>query len=434
MQVAGINARAHSPALRLPALAAVRTVAGPVSYFDHNATTPLAPVARAAWLRAQDESWANPSALYRDAARVQIRLESARGQLATLLGSDPARFVWTGGATEAAGAVIAHLARSAPADARLALSPIEHPCVIEAARAAWGEERLAWLPVDADGVVRLDGPGGVRELLAPERADAASSSVPAEITRARPAAIVVMAANNETGVLQPWPEIARLARAAGVASVCDASQWLGKLPAAGLGAVDWVFGAAHKFGGPKGAGFLQVPLGGGAGFTAARGGAQQRGLRAGTEDYPAVAAMLAALAEAETTKMFLETERLRWRDAFIAGVTAALPGTRVIGAGAERLWNTVSLLLPHGDATRWVARLDRRGIQISTGAACATGKTGPSHVLAALGLAPDEGRRVVRVSSGWATTEDDWRALAEAFAAVAPEVVPGDVVVNLPAR
>jgi cysteine desulfurase len=121
--------------------------------------------------------------------------------------------------------------------------------------------------------------------------------------------------------------------------------------------------------------------------------------------------------------VFLETERLAWRGAFEREVALAVPGVRVIAAEADRLWNTVSLVMPFADNTRWVTRLDKRGFQVSTGSACATGKGGPSHVLAAMGFNADEAKRVVRVSSGWETTEADWQALAGAFREVAAEVI-----------
>jgi cysteine desulfurase len=248
----------------------------------------------------------------------------------------------------------------------------------------------------------------------------------------------VMAANNETGVLQPWLTLAALCRRARAEFFCDATQWLGKLPASGLGACDWAVASAHKFGGPKGVGLLQIPPHA-ADFRAQLGGAQEHGHRAGTENFPGIAAMLAALTEAETKKVLFETERLRWRENFERAVLA-LPSlgqsggegvVAVVAAGAERLWNTAALLLPHGENHRWVARLDARGFQVSTGSACATAKEGPSHVLAAMGLAPEEARRVVRVSAGWDTTEADWAALAAAFVAVAPEVLPAANVARI---
>ncbi len=132
--------------------------------------------------------------------------------------------------------------------------------------------------------------------------------------------------------------------------------------------------------------------------------------------------MVAALADAEATKGSPATERLRWRDAFVSRVCSLLPGVRVVGAQADRLWNTVSLVMPQADNLRWVTKLDRRGFQVSTGSACATGKTGPSPVLTALGLAADEAKRAIRISAGWETTPDDWSQLATALAATDVEL------------
>lgn len=380
-------------------------------YFDHNATTPLSPAAREAWLRASEEAWHNPSSPYRAAARVRALLEQARERLAQFLGAEAARVVFNSGATEGAGALFAHWAAVLPAGSRVAVSPTEHPCVIESARRHFPPARLAWIELDRDGVAR------------PDRLEAL-------LQAGSVGAVSVMAANNETGVIQPWREIAALCRRHRAECHCDASQWLGKLPASGLGEAGWVTAGAHKFGGPKGTGFiLLAPQT--KGFRALAGGEQEHGHRAGTEDYPAIAAMVAALAGAETSKVLHETERLRWRDDFIALLHAALPGARVVGAGAERLWNTVSLIMPHGENHRWVAKLDRRGFQVSTGSACATGKDGPSHVLAAMGLAPEEARRVIRVSAGWETTEADWRNLAEALAAVDAELSASPDVVRI---
>jgi cysteine desulfurase len=381
----------------------------PLPYSHHTPRAPGAPAAREAWLRAQDEAWQNPSGLYSGGARVKVRLDSAREQLAPFLGCAAERVVFTSGATEGANAVCAHLARTLPPGTLAAVNRTEHPCVLEAAKFFLGE-RVVWLEVDRRGAVSIE---QVERLLNASRGIGA---------------LVVMAANNETGVLQPWRELARLCRRRGVVFFCDATQWLGKLPAAGLGEADWVIGAAHKFGGPKGVGFL-VAAEGARDFHAQHGGAQERGRRAGTENFPGVAALVAAFVEAETKKVLFERERLRWREAFERAATAALPGLRVAGAGTERLWNTVSLLLPHGENTRWVIRLDKRGFQVSTGSACATAKEGPSHVLAAMGYSPEEARRVVRASAGWDTTESDWQKLAQALAEVRVEVKPTEAVV-----
>ena len=363
-------------------------------YFDHNATTPLALVAREAWLQASAEAWQNPASPYRDAARVKIRLDAARARLAEFVGCRPELLVFTSGATEGANAVLAHWARTMPAGSRVAINATEHSCILEPAKLFFGE-RLVWLPVTREGLVE-------------------AAVVKAALEEQRVAGIIVMAANNETGVLQPWAEIAQLCATAGAEYFCDAAQWLGKLPGAGLGAAGWVTGSAHKFGGPKGVGFLKRPAGA-ENFHAQLGGGQQRGQRGGTEDLPGAAALVAALTEAEQNKVWQESERLRWRAQFEQAICAALPGAVVVGEGAERLWNTVSLRMPHTENLRWVTRLDKAGLQVSTGSACATAGAGPSPVLAAMGLGPDETRRVIRISSGWDTTQADWNALAVAI-------------------
>src|SRR5690606_36980162 len=134
---------------------------------------------------------------------------------------------------------------------------------------------------------------------------------------------------------------------------------------------------------------------------------------------------------AEQTKVLHEDERLRWREQFERELLTSIPGARVVAEEVERLWNTVSLLLPHGENTRWVARLDQRGFAVSTGSACATGKEGPSHVLAAMGWSPEEAKRVIRISAGWDTTQESWAALRDALVAVSTEVRPANNVISI---
>jgi cysteine desulfurase len=370
-------------------------------YFDHNATTPLAPAAREAWLRGVDENWHNPSSPYRDAAKAKIRLDNARERIAEFIGVDPKQIVFTSGATESAHAVFRFLGKTLPVDKPLLLNPTEHPCVREAAAEHFAG-RLVVAPLDTHGRVSL--------------ADIAPR------VRAREfAAVVVMAAHNETGVIQPWGQLAKFCRDAAVPYVCDASQWLGKLPASGLGSADWVIAAAHKFGGPKGVGFLKIAEGA-SGFTSQPGGGQESGHRGGTENIASIWAMAAALAEAEQKKVFLESERLLWRQEFERELVASLAGTEIVAAGAERLWNTVLAVMPHGENHRWVTKLDKLGFQLSTGSACATGKEGASHVLTRLGYSPDQAKRVVRISAGWETQRSDWHALLEAMKTVSSEL------------
>ena len=366
-------------------------------YFDHNATSPLSPAAREAWLEASERLVGNPSSPHRLGARAEKALADAREELAGFLGCGALDLVWTSGATESANLVMHHFAKALVGDAEVWVSAIEHPCVLETARLHFGK-RLKMLPVTEGGVLDLD---ALRERLVEHR----------------PGLIAVMAANNETGVLQPWREVRELCAEHDAPFFCDAAQWVGKLPSAGLGECDFVSGCAHKFGGPTGVGFLKCPSKGVVRAHLA-GGPQEEGRRAGTENVAGVLSMMAALAEREAA-LAGDTiiEREAWRNAF----AASLGDARILGAGEGRLWNTVSALLPGDCRARWVVKLDKAGFAVSTGSACASGKEAPSHVMQAMGVADDETDRVVRFSSGWETTADDWQALSKSVAEVAAE-------------
>ncbi|MBI3879182.1 MAG: aminotransferase class V-fold PLP-dependent enzyme, partial [Verrucomicrobia bacterium] len=264
---------------------------------------------------------------------------------------------------------------------------------MEAAR-EWFPKRHRLIPVTREGVVE------VAELKAALKK-----------AKHRPGLVAVMAANNETGVLQPWRELAALCREHSVPFFCDAVQWLGKLPAAGLGACDFVSGSAHKFGGPRGVGFLKVPAKGRV-HPLLQGGPQEEGRRAGTENVAGALALVAALEERESRIQNPESRIKTAREAFEKRLLKALPGSEILGSNSSRLWNTVAALMPEADCRqRWVVKLDKLGFAVSTGSACASGKEAPSHVLSAMGRTSAEAARVLRFSSGWETTEADWLAL-----------------------
>ncbi len=369
-------------------------------YFDHNATHPISETAKRVWLEAVEKFPANPSSPHRLGQRAEAALQNARERLAAMLGCGADEIVFTGGATESANTVLAQF------DDVLA-SAIEHPCVIEPLRfrdaenvkMARDERSACLLPLAATGVVE-----------------------PARFAEKRPQLVALMAANNETGVLQPWREALAACRANGVAMFCDAAQWIGRLPAAGLGECDFVSGCAHKFGGPQGVGFLKCA----ANFSPLlRGGPQEEGRRAGTENVAGVLAMVAALEEREAVmRGGALRERREWCAEFERELTAALPDVRVLGAEVERLWNTVSVIMPEMPdcRRRWVVVMDKLGFAVSTGSACASGKEKPSHVLTAMGIAPEDAGRALRFSAGWGTTRDDWRALLEGVKAAAREM------------
>lgn len=358
-------------------------------YFDHNATHPVSAAARSAWLEAVERQIGNPSSPHRVGARADAALAQAREQLAARLECSAAEIVWTSGATEANNAVLQHAARSTEGEAWV--SVIEHPSVIAAVQ-RYFRDKHRLIPVTGDGVADLDW-----------LADG--------LKKTRPGIVAIMAANNETGVLQPWRQAAVLCRENGVRFFCDAAQWLGKLAAAGLGGCDYMSGCAHKYGGPQGVGFIKCP----SGFhPLIVGGPQEDGRRAGTENVAGVLAAVAALEERETTLAASDlTSRLGWRAEFERQLTSELPGARVLGVGVERLWNTVSAIMPElpDCRQRWVVKLDKLGFAVSTGSACSSGEEEPSHVLTALGLSPGEASRVIRFSSGWETTEADWHRL-----------------------
>ena len=357
-------------------------------YFDYNATSPLRPEAKDAWLSAADDLWLNPSSPYRAAARVHAHLAEARARVAGLFAVAAERVVFNSGATEANNAVFAHWAATLPADARIGVSPTEHPSVLEAAKHFFGE-RVIWLALDGNGAVDV----------------AALQKV---LSERQLAAISVMAANNETGILNDWAGIAAECRAQGVPYHCDASQWIGKLPLNGLRACDFLTGAAHKFGGPKGVGLCLLPAVN-SGFMSLSGGDQEFGHRAGTEDVASVLAMVAAL-------QVVEPGSAQGRDAFLVELGQVLPSVEVVGLAAQRLWNTALLIMPEFASVRWIRALEKRGFLVSAGSACSTGKQGPSPVLAAMGVEAGAMQRVLRVSSGWATSVADWLALAAAMA------------------
>lgn len=363
-------------------------------YFDYNATTPPLPAALAAARDVQEEAWHNPSSPYRAAAKAHALLEECREQFAAGIGGEPENYVFTSGATEANNALFAHFAKKAPTNSRVVVSAIEHPSVLAAAR-HWFPHRVSLIPVSESGVADLDSL--------------------AKIFRAGHVALVsLMAANNETGVLQPWAEAAKFCREHDVPFHCDAVQWLGKQSPAGLAGCDFVTGSAHKFGGLKGAGFLKI-IPQAADFHGLLGGEQEHGHRAGTENLPAIRALVTAYA---TQAAQLAARAAGWGEArarFEAAMRTEIPGVVVVGEKAPRLENTVMFIPPRHANHRWVAMLDKRGFQISTGSACATGHEGPSHVLAAMGVDADASRRALRVSAGWETAPEEWTALAKAL-------------------
>jgi cysteine desulfurase len=372
-----------------------------MTYFDHNATAPLHPVARQAWLEAAEKFIANPSSPHRMGGRADAALEDARSRLAGMMGCHPHDIVWTSGATEANNQVLHHFAATLPPDATVCISAIEHPSVMESAAHYFGA-RVRLIPVSHDGLVDLHW-------------------LTEELSQRRPGLVAVMAANNVTGVIQPWEQVAQLCRRCETPYFCDAVQWLGRESASGLGACEFVNGCAHKVGGPRGVGFLKCPSQGGV-RSLLFGGPQEESRRAGTENVAGALALVALLEARHSLLGELETRR-QMRDRFIQRLVAELPGVEIVGASQRRLWNTVAAMLPEVDCRqRWVVKLDKLGMAVSTGSACSSGKEEPSPILLAMGYAPGQAGRVLRFSSGWETGEQDWEKLLDAIKQAAQEL------------
>lgn len=340
-------------------------------YLDHNATAALRPAAREAALGAMAVT-GNASSVHAAGRHARALIEDARSAVAGLAGVAARGIVFTSGGTEAN--TLALLGCGRP---RLLISAVEHPSVLAVRPDA------VRIPVDARGVVDL---GALEALLDAEET---------------PTLVSVMAANNETGVLQPVAEVVRMAHARCALVHCDGVQAAGRLAIDGLGA-DCMTLSGHKLGGLQGAGALA--LGNGMDVAAVlRGGGQELGRRAGTEPLPAIAAFGAAVRDAANDDMTVVAAR---RDRLETAMLTAVPGARVIGAGAARLANTLAIAHPGIEAETMVMAFDLAGIALSAGSACSSGKVGPSHVLEAMG----EGalaRNTIRISLGAATRDKE---------------------------
>ena len=337
------------------------------TYLDHNATSPLRPEAKAAMLRALDLT-GNASSVHAEGRAARKLLDESRDAVARAVGVIAPMVVFTSGGSEANNMAL----KGAPVE-RLLVLAIEHPSVIEAAKASGKPVEL--IPVTADGVIDVDALS--RHLPGPR------------------ALISVMLANNETGVIQPVREVVALAQAHGALVHTDAVQALGKVPVNfGLLGVDLMTLSAHKLGGPAGAGALVIrdglvlePL--------IHGGGQELRRRAGTENLAAIAGFAAVAGEKLNDKSIL-------RDLLESTLEAAV----IFGQGADRLPNTTCFAVPGMSAETLLMSLDLDGLAVSSGSACSSGKVAPSHVLAAMGVAPDLARAAIRVSLGWDTTPD----------------------------
>jgi cysteine desulfurase len=353
-------------------------------YFDHNATTPLEPAVFDAMLPWLTRVFGNASSRHDYGRAARRAIDEARSQVAAAIGAHPTEIVFTSGGSEANNLLLKGAA-SGLTPGLLAVSAIEHPCVIkpaeQLARRGWRLHRIA---VDAQG--RVDGQN-YQVLLAQ-----------------RPKLVSVMLANNETGVLQDVETLAAQASAAGAWFHTDAVQAVGKvavdfrrLNAAGVNALTF---SAHKIGGPQGAAALvldkRVDV-----EPQIAGGGHERGLRSGTENVAAIVGFGAACELLGKRLAAAPAQRLL-RDQLECGLRAI--GASLFGEAAERLPNTVYFALPGIDGETLVGQLDRAGFALASGAACSSAHPEPSHVLCAMGVAPQLARGALRVSFGDANT------------------------------
>lgn len=360
-------------------------------YLDHNATTPPATEVIAAMLAVLTNGWANSSSQHGPGQEAKRTLAAARATVAQVLGCKPVEVIFTSGATEANHlAVRGLLAAAGPERRRVLFSRVEHAGHLRLARAlAAAGVAVDWLPVHPDGTLDL---AAAQALIGPDVA-----------------LVSLMAANNETGVLMPVADVAALAHAAGAVLQVDATQFIGKLPFnfADFGA-DAVSLSAHKFHGPKGVGALLLRQG--VSLAPQTLGSQERGRRGGTENLPGIAGMAAALALLGDVN--LEAKRLAaLRDALEGGLKTALPDTHVWCQALPRLPGTSYLRFGQLSVDVVLQRLDRLGVAASSGAACSSGGSEPSHVLTAMGVPADEALAAVRFSLGSTTRAEDIASL-----------------------
>ena len=356
-------------------------------YLDYNATALVRPEVLAA-VTAVLTDGGNASAIHALGRKARARIETARAQVAALVGADSQAVIFSSGGTESNGQGLA--SAIAAGCERLIVGATEHPCILEAAVASGLPVKM--LPVDANGVIL---PGKLSELLrAPGKA-----------------AVAIHHANNESGVIQPIAAAARLVREAGGWLHVDAVQSAGKIAVdmRALGA-DSLTLSAHKLGGPQGVGALVMGEGRAA-VAVIHGAGQERGLRGGTENVAGITAFGVAAELSLQSLAQVEAHRA-WRDAAQMIVTAH--GATVIGLGADRLPNTLFMAVADWDSPQQVITLDLAGIMVSAGSACSSGKTKPSRAILATGRA-DLATGGVRASGGWATTEADWTAFALAW-------------------
>jgi cysteine desulfurase len=364
-------------------------------YLDHAATTPVDRRVLETMLPFFSDEYGNPSELHRLGRQARGAVDRARAQVATALGATEREIVFTAGGTESDNlALFGYLQRFEPG--HLIVSAIEHPAIMEAARAL---NRLGWavdfVPVDGHGLVDVD---------AYERAFRADTKLAS-----------VMYANNVVGTIQPIAELARIAHEKGAVFHTDAVQAVGSVPIdVGALEVDMLSLSGHKLYAPKGIGALFVKRGTRL-APIIHGGGHERRLRSGTENVPGIVGLGAAL-ELAVEEMPQTRPRLEaLRDRLAAEVVARVPDVKHLGHPTDRLPGNVSFTVRYIEGESMLLQLDMQGFMVSSGSACASGSLEPSHVILALGLAAEEAHGSIRISLGRENTLAEAEAFLDAF-------------------
>jgi cysteine desulfurase len=357
-------------------------------YLDYNATTPLCGAALDAMRPLLGRDFGNPSSVHAAGRSARAAIDDARDRIAELLSAKPHEIIFTSGGTEANNLAVLGLARRHASKGRHLISNrAEHHAVLNAIEHLEKREgfEVTWLDLSSDGLVDLD------ELESAIRPDTILVSI--------------MAANNETGVIQPMNEIAARCRARGALLHSDMVQSFGKI-ATDLNDLDAASFAAHKFYGPKGAGFVYlragIPL-----ESIQFGGAHENQRRPGTENVAAIAGMAAGAEEVLRDLPNEQTRQERLRDELWRGIARVFPAAQYNAAGATRLANTLNVSFPGIDSETMLMALDLEGVCASSGSACMVGSVVASHVLIAMGLPPARAASAIRFSLGKETTQKD---------------------------
>src|SRR5881396_3742533 len=369
-------------------------------YLDYNATTPLCDAARDAMLPYLERRFGNPSSVHAAGREARAAIDNARDKLAALVHAKPNEIIFTSGGTESCNLAVFGLARRRSAGCGHIISAkTEHHAVLNTVEHLEKNEnfQVTWLDVSRDGIID---PDQLASAICPE-------------TRL----VSIMTANNETGVLQPMREISQICRERGVLLHTDMVQAFGKV-SVDLSLVDAASFAAHKFYGPKGAGFLFLR----SGLSIQPimfGGAHENERRPGTENVAAIAGMAAAAAEWTQRDLAREQEReARLRDELWMRISQNIPAAKQNGEGAPRLANTLNVSLLGLDSEMLLIALDLKSVCASSGSACMVGSVSASHVLLAMGLPVERARSAVRFSLGKQTTADEIAAAGKIVAEI----------------